>query len=82
MPSLLCPPLYSKLELNDFALLNNEGRIMSKLSVLSLLVCLSLAPASHAQHLSAAEMREKAAEEEMQRQELVNLQVKQCARFK
>jgi hypothetical protein len=40
----------------------------------SLLACLLLPPASQAQQLTAAEMREKAAEEEMQRQELVNLQ--------
>jgi hypothetical protein len=40
----------------------------------SLLACLLLPGASQAQQLSAAEMREKAAEEEMQRQELVNLQ--------
>ena len=54
---------------------------MSKIFILSLLVCLWLAPAARAQ-LTAAEMREKAtaetraraAAEEMQRQELVNLQ--------
>jgi hypothetical protein len=54
---------------------------MSKIFILSLLVCLWLAPAAQAQ-LTAAEMREKAtaetraraAAEEMQRQELVNLQ--------
>lgn len=54
---------------------------MSKIFILSALVCLSLAPAARAQ-LTAAEMREKAtaetkaraAAEEMQRQELVNLQ--------
>lgn len=46
---------------------------MSKISVLSLFVCLLLAPAAHAQ-LSAAELKERAAEEEMQRQELVTLQ--------
>lgn len=40
----------------------------------SLLACLLLPPASQAQRLTATEMREKAAEEEMQRQELVNLQ--------
>jgi hypothetical protein len=46
---------------------------MTKIFILSLLVCLWLAPAAHAQ-LSAAELREKAAEEEVQRQELVTLQ--------
>jgi hypothetical protein len=54
---------------------------MCKIIILSLLVCLWLAPAAQAQ-LTAAEMREKAtaetkaraAAEEMQRQELVNLQ--------
>jgi hypothetical protein len=46
---------------------------MTKIVILSLLVCLWLAPAAHAQ-LSAAELREKAAEEEVQRQELVTLQ--------
>jgi hypothetical protein len=42
-------------------------------TVVCLLACLLLAPASHAQ-LTAAEMKARAAEEEMQRQELVNLQ--------
>jgi hypothetical protein len=46
---------------------------MTKILIVSLLVCLWLAPAAHAQ-LSAAELREKAAEEEVQRQELVTLQ--------
>ncbi|HEY1471871.1 MAG TPA: nuclear transport factor 2 family protein [Candidatus Acidoferrum sp.] len=46
---------------------------MTKILIVSLLVCLWLAPVAHAQ-LSAAELREKAAEEEVQRQELVTLQ--------
>jgi Domain of unknown function (DUF4440) len=50
---------------------------MTKIFVLSLLVCLSLAPAAHAQ-LSPAEQKrlaaEKAAEEEVERQELITLQ--------
>jgi hypothetical protein len=46
---------------------------MTKIFILSLLVCLWLAPAAHAQ-LTAAELREKAAEEEVQRQELITLQ--------
>lgn len=47
---------------------------MSKTFIFGLLVCLLVAPAAHAQQLSAAELKEKAAEEEMQRQELVALQ--------
>jgi hypothetical protein len=49
---------------------------MAKIFILSLLVCLWLAPATHAQtqQLSPAELKEKAAEEEVQRQELVTLQ--------
>jgi Domain of unknown function (DUF4440) len=51
---------------------------MSKIYTFFLLVCLILAPPSQAQTpanpLSPAELKEKAAEEEMQRQELVNLQ--------
>lgn len=46
---------------------------MSKIALLSIFVCLLLAPAAYAQ-LSAAELKQKAAEEEMQRQELVTLQ--------
>lgn len=46
---------------------------MSKISIHSLLVCLLLAPAAHGQ-LSTADLKQKAAEEEMQRQELVTLQ--------
>jgi hypothetical protein len=42
--------------------------------ILSMLACLLLASPSQAQRLSAAEMKAKAAEEEMQHQELVNLQ--------
>ncbi len=49
---------------------------MSKVFILSLIVCLLQVPAVHAQatQLSAAELRERAAEEEMKRQELVTLQ--------
>ena len=47
---------------------------MTKILVLSLLVCLCLAPAAHAQQPTAAELKERAAQEEMQRQELVTLQ--------
>ncbi len=46
---------------------------MTKIVILSLLVCLWPAPAAHAQ-LSTAELKEKAAEEEVQRQELITLQ--------
>ncbi len=46
---------------------------MSKIVILCLLLCFCLAPAAHAQ-FTAAELREKAAEEEVQRQELVTLQ--------
>jgi hypothetical protein len=65
------------LEPDGFALipeLLDEVRFMSKISALTLLVSLSLAPAAHAQQLSAAELREKAAEDEVKRQELVTLQ--------
>jgi hypothetical protein len=65
------------LEPYGFALipeLLDEVRFMYKISALTLLVCLFLAPAAHAQQLSAAELREKAAEDEVKRQELVTLQ--------
>jgi hypothetical protein len=73
----LHPPIYSFLEPKGFALILeplDEVRFMSKISVLTLFVCLSLAPAAHAQQLTAAELKEKAAEDEVKRQELVTLQ--------
>jgi hypothetical protein len=65
------------LEPNSFAVIPeplDEVRFMSKISVLALFACFSLAPVAHAQQLTAAELKEKAAEDEVKRQELVTLQ--------